>query len=232
MDYSNPRIQVLADDRERNSPTLAALQAMEDVDVRVERLKIGDYRVDGRLLVERKGLSDLLASIQDGRLFRQACALATCGDQSLLLLEGRAEEMQARAMRREAIQGALLSVSLVWGIPVLRSLDGEESARLILYAARQLRQARQPIAFRSGACPTGQRRAQTYILQGLPGVGRGLALRLLEHFGSVESVMKSSAEELQQVPGIGARKAARIRWVLGKEDAPSPATRKGIPSPL
>lgn len=227
MEHPSPRIQVLADDRERNSLTLAALQAMEEVDVHVERLKVGDYRVDGCLVVERKGLGDLLNSIEDGRLFRQASALASCGDRCMLLLEGRAEEIQARAMRREAIQGALICVSLVWGVPVIRALGGEESARLMLYAARQLRQTRRPIAYRPGACPTVRRRAQTYIIQGLPGVGRELALRLLERFGSVEAVMTAPAEALQQLPGIGPRKAARIRWILGTDKAPSPTGGEG-----
>ena len=106
MEHPSPRIQVLADDRERNSQTLAALRAMEDVELRWQRLKVGDYRVDGDLVVERKGLGDLLASIEDGHLFRQAKALASCGNRCMLLLEGRAEDIQTRGMRREAIQGA------------------------------------------------------------------------------------------------------------------------------
>jgi len=224
MDYPSPRIQVIADDRERHSPTLAALQAMEEVDVHVMRLRVGDYRIDGRIVVERKGLTDLIASIEDGRLFRQTSALASSGDRCMLLLEGRAEEIQTRAMRREAIQGALLHVSLVLGIPILRSLDGEESAHLMLYAARQLRKAQGPTAFRPGASPTARRRAQTYILQGLPGVGRELALRLLAYFGSVEAVMTAPVEAFLQVPGIGPTKAARIRWVLGTDQTPSPVT--------
>jgi len=227
MGHLIPRIQVLADDRERNSPTLTALQALEDVQVRMGRLAIGDYRINEEFVVERKGLSDLLASIEDGRLFRQAGALAACGTPCLLLLEGHAQEIQHRAMRREAIQGALLQVSLVMGIPVLRSLDGEESAHLMLHAARQLLRARRPIAFRPGACPTARRRAQTYILQGLPGIGRGLALRLLDHFGSVEAVMTAPTEALRQVPGIGLHKATRIRWALSTDQAPSPTTGKG-----
>lgn len=227
MEHATPPIHVLADDRERNSAAMEALQALPGVEVRVVRLEIGDYRVDGRLLVERKGLNDLLASIEDGRLFRQASALAVCGDPCMLLLEGRTEEIQHRAMRREAIQGALLHVSLMLGIPILRSLDGEESARLMIAAARQLQRARRPIAFRPGACPTARRRAQTYILQGLPGVGRGLALRLLDHFGSVEAVMTAPTEALRHVPGIGPTIAAKIRWALGTDQTPSPMNGKG-----
>jgi DNA excision repair protein ERCC-4 len=215
MEGSDPRpIRILADDRERGSAVLAALQAMEGIDVQIQRLEAGDYCIEDSLLVERKGLPDLLASIEDGRLFRQAKALALSGKRCLVLLEGGLESIQHRAMRREAIQGALLNLVLVWGIPVLRALDGQEAARLMVQAARQLRRACHPSAHRPGRCPDALQTAQTYVLQGLPGVGQRLALRLLEHFGTVEAVMTASVDQLRTVPGIGMRKAARIRWVL------------------
>lgn len=215
-------ILVQADDRESQGPALLALQAMKEVEVRMGRLAVGDYRIDGHLVVERKRLPDLLASIEDGRIFRQAAALAACGEPCLLLLEGRASEVQDRAMRREAIQGALICVSLIYGVPILRALDGEESAWLMLQAARQLGRIRSPIALRPGACPRIHHRAQTHVLQGLPGVGRRLAWRLLKHFGSVEAVMTASAEALQQVPGLGPQRAARIRRVLAAKASPAP----------
>lgn len=213
MEGSDP-IRILADDRERGSAVLAALRAMEGLDLQIHRLEAGDYCIEDSLLVERKGLPDLLASIEDGRLFRQARALSLSGKRCLLLLEGRLESIQPRAMRREAIQGALLNLVLVWGIPVLRALDGQEAARLLLQAAQQLRRACHPSAHRPGRCPDALQKAQTYVLQGLPGIGPRLALRLLEHFGTVEAVMSASRECLRSVPGIGARKAERIRWML------------------
>nr|WP_320133493.1 ERCC4 domain-containing protein [uncultured Holophaga sp.] len=214
-----PRILVLADDRERDAPALKAFQDMEGVELRIARLDLGDYRVDGHLVVERKSLPDLLASIRDGRLFRQTAALASCGERCMLLLEGRVQDIQHAHMRREAIQGALICISLIWGIPILRALDGAESARLMLLAAAQLRRTQRPIAFRPGACPRGLQRAQTHVLQGLPGIGRSLALRLLEHFGSVEAVMSADAATLRQVDGIGPDRAARIRRLLTAEAA-------------
>jgi len=45
----------------------------------------------------------------------------------------------ARGQIIEAIQGALISVSVILGIPVLRSRDAEESARLMRYAGRRSR---------------------------------------------------------------------------------------------
>ena len=52
-------------------------------------------------------------------------------------------------------------------------------------------------------------------LQGLSGVGSALAQRLLIKFGSVERVVTADEASLTQVRGIGLRKAARIRELVG-----------------
>ena len=61
-------ITILVDDRERSSPVLDELRRYEKVEVVVQRLAVGDYCLDNRLIVERKTLSDMMISILDGRL--------------------------------------------------------------------------------------------------------------------------------------------------------------------
>jgi len=53
-----------------------------------------------------------------------------------------------------------------------------------------------------------------YMLQGMPGVGPALAHRLLLHFGPVERVVTAEETTLMQIPGIGSKKAARIRELV------------------
>jgi ERCC4-type nuclease len=48
----------------------------------------------------------------------------------------------------------------------------------------------------------------------LPGIGRDIAVRLLEKFGSVEKVVTADEDELAEVEGIGKIKAKRIRAIL------------------
>ncbi|MFA5206775.1 MAG: ERCC4 domain-containing protein [Lentisphaeria bacterium] len=210
-----PPVRVVMDDRERGCAAALALAALPGVTCECRRLDLGDYQIDGQLLVERKTLTDLVASIKDGRLFRQAYALATHEVRPLLILEGTAAEIADDGMRREAIQGALITVTVVWGVPVLRALDGAESARLMLYAARQMRRAATERVFRPGRRPRGRKRAQLRILLGLPGIGTKRAERLLEQFGSVEAVMTAGAAALTAVAGIGRDTAAGIRWAVG-----------------
>jgi len=135
---AHARIRIVVDDREANSGMVEVLKETEGVDVTIRHLSLGDYEVDGRLLFERKTLLDLVVSIKDGRLFRQACRLVSNPLRSAIILEGNAGELASSGMRREAIQGALITLTLILGIPLLRSKEPRESARLMLYAARQV----------------------------------------------------------------------------------------------
>ena len=135
-DQPNP-VCVVADDRETRSGVVEALRQMPGVKVSVQRLAVGDYEIDGRCLFERKTLQDFASSLADQRLFAQASRLVTNRPMVALVLEGRAADLAESGMRREALQGALISLSLIFGLPVLRSLDPQETARLLIYAASQ-----------------------------------------------------------------------------------------------
>jgi hypothetical protein len=107
------RIEV--DDRESAGAVLPTLREITEFHVEVMRLPLGDYRVDGRFLFERKTLTDLAAAIKDGRLFRQALRLAATPLQPAIILEGSSRELAGSGMRWEAIQGALVTVTLFCG---------------------------------------------------------------------------------------------------------------------
>ncbi len=212
-------ISILTDDREP-AELLGALRALPGVAVSVARLPLGDVLVENQLLVERKTLSDFAISVIDGRLFSQASRMACCGKRSLVILEGGASSLARTGLRREALQGALVTLSLIYGIPVLRSANVEETANLILFAENQRRAIAAGALHRCGYRPKGKRRRQLYILQGLPGVGPGRAERLLAAFSTVEGIIEAEPEALAEVRGIGKKTAAAIRWAVS-ETAPS-----------
>jgi ERCC4-type nuclease len=139
---------------------------------------------------------------------------------AVLILEGTGRDAESLGVRREAIQGALITISLILGIPVLRSMMSEETARLIVYAARQAASFVNEGYHRPGYRPQNKKRRQLYILQGLPGVGHERALRLLEKFGSVEKVVRASRDDLLNVAGIGAKTVDRIRWAVSEKLEP------------
>jgi ERCC4-type nuclease len=205
---------VVADDRDAAGPVVAYLRTVSDVRLEVRRLVTGDYEVDGQFLFERKTLPDLAQSIADGRLFRQCLRLLRRRKRVALILEGTSADLAGCRMRREAIQGALVSVSLLLGVPVLRAMDPRETGNVMLYAARQLRDWSMGGLPRGGRRPRGKLRSQLRILQGLPGVGPDRARKLLARFGNVQGVIQAAETELREVSGVGSGTAARIRWAV------------------
>jgi ERCC4-type nuclease len=217
---NNLPINITADDREHKSDVIELLMGIENVDVTIRRLSVGDYQVDNRLLVERKTLKDFAVSIIDGRLFKQMLCLANSDSMSVLILEGTASDTAELGMTREAIQGALITVCLILGIPVLRSKDPSETAKLMVYIGRQIESMAMGGVQRHGYRPKNKRKRQLFILQGLPGVGPERAGRLLDRFGSVEAAISASSSELQSVDGIGESIADKIRWAVSEQSQP------------
>lgn len=99
-------IPIVVDDREQKSPVVCALAEHEDVQLSIRRLSVGDYLVNEHLLFERKTLPDLMQSIIDGRLFRQAIRLVSSDFSPVLVLEGTHYDPDSPAVSREAVQGA------------------------------------------------------------------------------------------------------------------------------
>ena len=204
------RVEVVVDDREPLE-LAGALRNLKGCDVEVGRLSLGDCLFDRKVLFERKTFADFVASIKSGRLFRQACRLASSKYRTVIVLEGRGEELAESKMRREAIQGTIISLTVVLGLPLLRSQCIEETARLMAYAIEQIRRQPQGAVYRHGYRPKGERKRKLFVLQGLPGVGPNRAERLLDHFGSLEAVFFAEADELAEVSGLGYPTAKKIR---------------------
>ena len=220
MLQNNSPVNITADDREQKSGVIKSLTGIDSVEVCIQRLSIGDYQVDHRLIVERKTLKDFAVSIIDGRLFRQMIRLANSTFGGVLILEGTVSDTAEIGVTREAMQGALITVSLILGIPVLRSKDPCETARLIVYIGRQIESLATGGVHRHGYRPKTRRKRQLFILQGLPGVGPERAVRLLDSFGSVEAAISASSSELQSVDGIGKSIADKIKLAVSERVSP------------
>jgi DNA excision repair protein ERCC-4 len=208
-------IQVVVDDRERRSGVVEELEKAAGVALGIERLSLGDYCVDGAVLIERKTAADFAQSLIDGRLFGQAGRMAKSRFRPAYIVEGTSAEWAKLGVSREALQGALVTLMLIFDMPVFRAADPAESARLILYIGSQLVRLRDPdyLPYRQAKAKRKKTR-QLRILQSLPGVGPDRATRLLERFGTVRACFGASVAELMEVGGIGSKTAAAIDHVI------------------
>lgn len=211
------KIPVVMDDREPREIMASVFASFDFLSLSIRRLSVGDYLVDEFLLIERKTYSDLVCSIIDGRLFDQAVRLSQAEQPAAFVVEITAEDLQSTHMRWEAVQGALIAVTLFMGVPVWPSRSPEETVRTFLFAARQHRAAALGALPRHGWRPKRKAALQSYILQGLPGIGPKRAKALIERFGSVEAVFKADDSALMDVQGLGADVVRKIRSAIEEQ---------------
>jgi DNA excision repair protein ERCC-4 len=199
---------VLVDHRERGSGIPEALAAA-GLDVELTDLPVGDYVLGPGLAVERKGSTDLGASVRDGRIFEQATRLQSAFVQAVLVVEG-----EPRGIAEDAWRGAVCRL-VEDGFTVLHSLDAEDSAAWITRLAKRARRAAPTLRTegprRSPRHPSAQAEA---MLSVVPGISTPMARTLLAAYGSVDAIARAAPDGLRGHPGIGRVRAARLAEAL------------------
>jgi len=208
------RNKIYVDPRERG---MARLLEGRGAEVTLKNLEVGDYVVSDRVAIERKTAQDFVASIIDPErnLFRQIADLARSYERPVLILEGR--DLYSRQVSASSIQGALASVAVDYGMPIIPTEDQEDTASVItMLAARERRAGHEPKLHGHKTART-LKEQQEYLISAIPSVGPSVARKLLRHFGSIEKVIAASKEELQEVDMVGPKIAERIRELVGVE---------------
>ena len=197
----NTPIEVVVDHRERPSGLVEDIQALWRP-VAVGTLTVGDVVIGTRVRVERKTVHDFVDSLRDNRLFRQLYALRGECARPLLIVEG-SDALPAAGVSAEALRGILLSVTVGYGVPMLRTQGTAETA---LFVARIARREQR----RLGRVRPNPKSGPLAVLAAIPGVGEARARCLLEHHGSLSAVLAADPQALAQVPGVGPRTAQQI----------------------
>lgn len=208
------RGMIFVDPRERG---MARLLESRGLEVTLRNLEVGDYVVSDRVGIERKTAQDFVASIIDPErnLFRQLADLARSYERPILILEGR--DLYSRQVSPSSIQGALASVAVDYGVPIIPTEDQEDTASIIsLLASREGRAGHEPKLHGHKTART-LKEQQEYLISAIPSVGPSVARNLLRHFGSIERLIAASKEELQEVDMVGPKIADRIRELVGGE---------------
>lgn len=209
-------MKVIVDHREGSSSVVREIYRL-DLEVEMQQLEVGDYILSERVGIERKTVSDFLQSMIDGRLLSQARDLAESFDGPLLILEGNGLYTE-RDVHPNAIRGALACIAVDFHLPIISTENEKETAEIIAsIAKREQGDSKSEIPVRCQRKTLSLPDLQRFVVEGLPGVSTVLTKRLLNHFGSVEEVMKASKEQLKEVHGIGEEKAKEIRRILEAE---------------
>ncbi len=209
----NKKLKLIIDHREVPSGLVDELRLL-DVEIDLQQLAVGDFVVSQRVGVERKSTSDFLQSLIDGRLLEQTKVLRETFERPVLILEG-GEFYGKRDIHPNAIRGALASIAVDLGVPIVPTKDEQDTALFLATLARREQvQEFKEVALRRKLNGLSTAENQRFIVEGLPGVSAVLAKRLLEHFKTVSTVMCAPEKELQEVNGIGKLKARAIHDIL------------------
>ena len=65
--------------------------------------------------------------------------------------------------------------------------------------------------------PRSMKEQQEFFVSAFPGIGVQTARLLLEHFGTIKSIVNASKEELTALKGVGDKTAERIIGLLEEE---------------
>jgi Fanconi anemia group M protein len=190
-------------------------------DVEIRKLDVCDYVVSDRCGVERKDVSDFLGSMKDGRLFKQARAMAEAYEKPVLILEGRMSRAFKRSrMRPASVYGALASLALEYGLSVIPTEDPDSTAILLhRLAYREQAKEDRPLQLRSVRRDMPPDQQQLFLLSGLPQIGVTLAeellrsletpYRVIEELATAEVRTSSSGKTkqlvspLREIKGVG-----------------------------
>jgi Fanconi anemia group M protein len=222
---------IVVDTRELSSEAAKEL-SMLGFKLDTMQLDTGDYILSERVAVERKEVSDFLQSIIDGRLFAQVMALRRSYIRPLVIVEGDGL-FTTRNLSDGAIYGALASITVDFGIPVVFTKDGKETAGFMAAVFKRESSEGHHVSVRGEKRSMSTAERQQFIVEGLPNVSSTLAQRLLSHFGSVRAVIDASAEQLREVRGIGKLTADELVRVLNDKyygrDEKNRKISKGVP---
>jgi len=209
-------IIIYADKREMNSKIFTIL--IKRCEVREKMLNVADYQLSERVACERKTVNDFLQSLIDHRLFEQLTRLKDSFDRPLLIIEGEENLFESRRIHENAINGALASITIDMGVPIIWTRNQLETANLLYVIARREQiQMKKSISIRGKRKFLSKNQEQEFLLSGLPKVSGIIAKRLLKHFGTPEKIFTATEKELMEVEGIGKKMAKNIRNLLSRK---------------
>jgi len=218
-DEDDDTVEIVVDQRELDSAIARDLSTREGVETRLETLAVGDYVVSDRVALERKTVSDFLDTLTGGdrSLFEQVGDLSRHYARPVVLIEGEGL-YEERNVHPDAIRGALASLTVDFGVSVLRTEDEGDTADLLaVLAGREQTTRDRAVSVHGEKSAKTLAEQQEYVVGAIADIGPVTARSLLEHFGSVEAVMTAREEDLLDVDGVGEVTAERIRDVVGSD---------------
>ena len=215
VDFTKPQtgVKIIVDSRELRSEVVKYLRDLGAF-IESKSLEVADYILSDRVAVERKTTEDFLNSIIDKeRLFSQILKLKSAYMRPILIIEGN--NLYKRAIHPNAVRGAIASIAIDFGVPIIQTSDAKETAEFLIAIARREQEERdREIVEHVAKTKRTLRDEMEYVVSSISGVGGVTAKNLLKHFQTIERIATAKEEELMKVPKVGKKIASRIRKLM------------------
>ncbi|MEM4330664.1 MAG: ERCC4 domain-containing protein [Candidatus Pacearchaeota archaeon] len=200
--FSNKKIKneeiktkILIDNREKNS--LVPFYLIENrIKVEMKHLDIGDYLIKD-IVIERKTFSDFQSSVIDKRFQNQLENLKKI-KRKILLIEGFDDYKNSR-INENALRGALLSVALVYNVPIIFTKNEEDTAKFLILIAKKEEKNKSELSLRVKKSTNSLEEQKQFILEGFPGIGPTKAKELLKNYRNLIEIFNAKEEDLKKV---------------------------------
>ena len=212
-EFSNKdKIEIIADIRE-NKELISYLEKL-GAEVTVKQMELGDFQISDKVMIERKTSRDFEASIIDGRLFEQAVRLEEF-EKPIIIIEGKEGKPEAERIHQNAFLGAIIALIVDFNVQILFSKNEYKTGEIIFaIAKREQLQERRPIRFLDKRKALTFEHQQYRVLESFPTFGPQTAKKLIEEFGTLETIFNTEEKEIAK--SIGPAKAGKMKELLVK----------------
>lgn len=188
----------------------------------VDELPAGDFVIEGargKAIIERKEWTDFVGSYQSGTLFNQLNRCLEQEHDAYVIVEGsRGDAIEHTGVTNYQARRMFTSLHVKSEAEVIQTMSVRETAQVVSDFADWF--GEDPSDRTHSVRPAEKVPAEDrprYIVEGLPGIGPKGAERLLTYFGDPKTVLTATPAELQEVDGIGPKKAEKIVDAVERE---------------
>ncbi|MFT4311408.1 MAG: DEAD/DEAH box helicase [Candidatus Woesearchaeota archaeon] len=208
------QVKIKVDYREKGSYLVKEL-LNQGVDISLENLPVGDFILSDDVVVEFKNVPDFVDSIIDGRILSQVRDLKQY-KKPLIILQGDEDVYSQRKIHPNAIRGLISSVSINFGVPIIRTLNPKDTVDYLKVIASKEQLEKKDFQMHTSK-PLSLKAMQEYVVSSFPGIGSTLSRPLLKEFKSVKNIVNAKKEDLKNVDLIGDKKADALLELFDSE---------------